>query len=123
MNLETGALTEDIQKSSERASGGITPSSPEVVFDIKDKEQVPLLFLDVSLAQGNMQTLVVYENDDVGVVVETFCKAHELGTEKRTKLFKVVENHLKSLLHVCQFHLLSSLSKTDRGIPPYRQMQ
>ena len=83
-------------------TGSFTPEIVEGkrVSEIEEKNEEdshddqPLIYLDVTIGQGNQAPLIIYESDNYLEVTEYFCLLNRIEGTKKQRLFKAVTDAL-----------------------------
>ena len=66
--------------------------------DPEEKDDIPLLIIDVNIRQGVKKKIFVYEGDTPEELAEKFAKEHNLEVETKNKLQSLIHSHMLRLL-------------------------
>ena len=66
--------------------------------DPEEKDDIPLLIIDVNIRQGVKKKIFVYEGDTPEELAEKFAKEHNLEIETKNKLQSLIHSHMLRLL-------------------------
>ena len=66
--------------------------------DPENKDEIPLLIIDVNIRQGVKKKIFVYEGDTPEELAEKFAKEHNLEVETKNKLQSLIHSHMLRLL-------------------------
>ena len=64
----------------------------------EEKDDIPLLIIDVNIRQGVKKKIFVYEGDTPEELAEKFAKEHNLEIETKNKLQSLIHSHMLRLL-------------------------
>ena len=81
-----------------KTDDNVEENNEENEYDKENKNDIPLLIIDVNIRQGVKKKIYVYEGDTSEALAEKFAKEQNLDIETKNKLQSLIHTHMQKLL-------------------------